>query len=169
MWKSSQTRVVNGHVKSKSVWAWLGLVQRLEWFWFAPTWNSHAVFLLKSRKIWKIIFSNRVLSTTRTYHDTYKHVTWIAGVPSSRATFGFPSPSTAPPPVLVSPVLGTLAVWIPNQKQKNHNPHFQTTHYHLPKKKKWTSLRQRLFKSTCSLPPPPSIPLQQPVGKTNIL
>jgi len=26
-------------------------------------------------------------------------------------------PSTAPPPVLVSTVLGTLAVWIPNQKK----------------------------------------------------
>jgi len=28
--------------------------------------------------------------TTRTYHDAYKHVTWIVGVPSSRATSGFP-------------------------------------------------------------------------------
>ena len=33
-----------------------------------------------------------------------------AGLPS-----GFPS--TAPPPVLVPTVLGTLAVWIPNQKK----------------------------------------------------
>ena len=33
-----------------------------------------------------------------------------AGLPS-----GFPS--TAPPPVLVLAVLGTLAVWIPNQKK----------------------------------------------------
>jgi len=34
-----------------------------------------------------------------------------AGLPS-----GFPSP--APPPVLVPAVLGTLAVWIPNQKKQ---------------------------------------------------
>ena len=30
--------------------------------------------------------------------------------------------STAPPLVLVSAVLGTLAVWIPNQKNKNFRP-----------------------------------------------
>jgi len=30
--------------------------------------------------------------------------------------------STAPPPVLVPAVLGTLAVWIPNQKKTNKGP-----------------------------------------------
>ena len=34
----------------------------------------------------------------------------------ARLPSGFPS--TAPPPVLVPAVLGTLAVWIPNQKKK---------------------------------------------------
>ena len=29
------------------------------------------------------------VSTTRTYHDTYKHVTWIAEVPSSQALPGY--------------------------------------------------------------------------------
>ena len=38
-----------------------------------------------------------------------------AGLP-----LGFPS--TAPPPVLVSAVLGTLAVWTPNQKRKEKVP-----------------------------------------------
>ena len=31
-------------------------------------------------------------------------------------------PSTAPPPVSVSAVLGTRAVWIPNQKKKSSSP-----------------------------------------------
>jgi len=41
----------------------------------------------------------------------------LAGVPSSRATFG--SPSTAPLPVCVSATLGMLTVWIPHQKKKS--------------------------------------------------
>ena len=36
-------------------------------------------------------------------------------------------PSTAPPPVCVSAVLGTLAVWIPNQKNKRPVHIGQTT------------------------------------------
>ena len=35
-------------------------------------------------------FQIECVPTTRTYHDAYKHVTWIAGVPSSRATSRFP-------------------------------------------------------------------------------
>ena len=35
-------------------------------------------------------FKIESVSTTRTYHDVYKHMTWISGVPSSRATCGFP-------------------------------------------------------------------------------
>ena len=37
-------------------------------------------------------------------------------MPSSRATFGFPS--TAPPPVCVSAALGMLDVWIPHHTKK---------------------------------------------------
>jgi len=53
--------------------------------------------------------------TLHTYHDTYQQVTRIAGVPVSQALLGFLI--TAPPPVLVPPVLGALTVWIPNQKK----------------------------------------------------
>jgi len=42
-------------------------------------------------------FQIECVSTTRTYHDTYKHVTWIAGVPLSRALPGFPV--TVPQPL----------------------------------------------------------------------
>jgi len=55
------------------------------------------------------------VSTTRTYHDTYKHVTRIAGVPSSQALPG--SLITAPQSVCVPDVIGALAVWIQNQKK----------------------------------------------------
>jgi len=40
----------------------------------------------------------------------------IAGVPSSRATFGFPQYCAST--VLVPAELGTLAVWIPNTPKK---------------------------------------------------
>jgi len=40
----------------------------------------------------------------------------IVGVPSSQALPGFLI--TAPPPVLVPTVLGTLAVWVQNQKER---------------------------------------------------
>ena len=57
------------------------------------------------------------MSTTHTYHDTYKHVTWIAGVPSSQALPGFLI--TAPPSVCVPTVISAQAVWIENQKIKS--------------------------------------------------
>ena len=56
------------------------------------------------------------MSTTRTYHHTYKHVTWIAGVPSSQALIGYLI--TAPPSVCIPALLGKLAVWIQTQKKQ---------------------------------------------------
>ena len=60
-----------------------------------------------------------------TYHDTYKHVTCIAGVPSSRSLLGFPN--TAPPPVCGPAVIGALAVWRQNNKKTIRGGQFSNT------------------------------------------
>ena len=52
-----------------------------------------------------------VSACANVYFKTVLRECLRAGLPP-----GFPS--TAPPPVRVSAVLGTLAVWIPNQTQK---------------------------------------------------
>jgi len=56
------------------------------------------------------------VSTTRTYYDVYKHVTWIAGVPSSRATFGFPQYCVST--CVRFGCTRYVSLWIPN-KTKN--------------------------------------------------
>ena len=53
----------------------------------------------------------RISAYANVYFKTILRECLQAGLPS-----GFPS--TAPPPVCVSAVLGMLAVWIPNQTKK---------------------------------------------------
>ena len=66
------------------------------------TWHSRCVDPNPKKK--------ECVSTTRTYHDKYTHVTWTAAVPSNQELPGFLI--TAPPSVLVPPVPGAIAVWI---------------------------------------------------------
>ena len=85
---------VVGSAASLSFNSWWSPRRGFGVIWISQLWMMFLVNVMvlqpRDERSKQYYFKIACVSTTRTYHDVYKHVTWIAGVPSSRATSGFP-------------------------------------------------------------------------------
>jgi len=79
-------------------------------------WNSHGVVISWNERSKQWYFKIECVSTAHTYHNVYKHVTWTAGVSSTRVTCGFPQ-------YCVSTCVHFSCTWHTTLWILNHNTH----------------------------------------------